>query len=548
MSHVLEIFKTYMRQLSTLIGRLTSPNMQREVGLDNKLLMDLIFAGLNTPGFSERQKGLIVDTCIVVGTGFPVSKHARTWPFQTLSVPPHKLSDQDVAMWLELLYLGMNAMESQGRPFIGISSYLQVVRDSNGHILFVPTEEGLELKRAQFAILEKRMMRELIDYGWNVYLPQMGIGLSTRFPSPMAQATKNSLFVNTAHVNPVAPSAFAGNSTSARETGAYVVDESGHREPASNNAGSDNLEDDFEFIQAGATGVSSDSFNDPERALAAMRQVVDEVREAPPADQDDHGPPGRANFIPEANGTGAGLNDMAPNNARNATVARYVPPARRTSNYGALLPAPNLNPESSPFEPTRAHTQQLANPQYLPVATAFAGPGLGNGDFTTSPPRISPRRGSSINSNSFDQGQGKESALTAPAAGVRLQAAPNLGATFGSSAGQGQVFPQGQILTYGQPQGPAAQYIQGVAANAAQRRGVTVSDPNNGNVLRTLRPAAPIESAAGKVSADVGNGSILPGTDHPLYRPRTRPGNAANHGTDGTGRTFDDTLDDWLVR
>src|SRR3978361_2316517 len=98
-----EIFKCYKKQLDHLIGRLTSPNMPREVGLDNKLLMDLIFAGLNTAGFSERQKGFIADTCVVVGTGFPVSKHARAWPFQTLSLYPTKLSDQDVGMWLEIL-------------------------------------------------------------------------------------------------------------------------------------------------------------------------------------------------------------------------------------------------------------------------------------------------------------------------------------------------------------------------------------------------------------------------------------------------------------
>ncbi|ETI23202.1 hypothetical protein G647_04999 [Cladophialophora carrionii CBS 160.54] len=575
MRHVLEIFKTYKKQLDTLIGRLTSPGMQREVGLDNKLLMDLIFAGLNTPGFSERQKGLIADTCIVLGTGFPVSKHARTWPFQTLSVHPHQLSDQDVAMWLDVFAIGVNVMENQGRPFIGISSYLRVIRDSDGHVLFVPTEQGLDLKRAQFAILEKKMVLDIMDYGWNVYLPQMGIDPTTIFDSPTTQAIKNSLAEDSAPFNPVASSGSTGNSTTFAETGAYIVDDSGHREPASNNAASDNIEDDFEFIQAGATGVSSDSFSDPEQALAAMRQVVDQVREAPPAEQDGHTNLGRADFSPEANDPGPGQNEMVPNNVSNAPVARYVPPARRTSSYGALLPAPhlpapNLDPESPPFEPTRAYPHHLGHAQYLPVATAFAGPGLGNGDFTTSPPRISTRRVSSINSNNgSDKGKGKEPALSAPAAGVRLQPAPILGqpasilgqpapilgqpatilgATFGSSAGQGHAFPHGQILTYGQPRGVTNQYIYGLAAHAAQRRGIAMRDPNNGNVLSTLRPAAPIEPTAGNVTAGIGGGSILPGTGLPLYHPRTRPSNsvAPNHGTDGTGRTFDDTLDDWF--
>ncbi|EXJ62942.1 hypothetical protein A1O7_03386 [Cladophialophora yegresii CBS 114405] len=570
MRHVQEIFKTYKRQLDHLIGRLTSPGMQREVGLDNKLLMDLIFAGLNTPGFSERQKGLIADTCIVLGTGFPVSKHARTWPFQTLSVHPHQLSEQDVAMWLDVFSIGVAVIESQNRPFIGISSFLRVIRDSNAHILFVPTEEGLDLKRAQFAILELKMLSTIMEYGWNVYLPQMGIDPTTLFDSPTTQAIKNSLVEDNAPVGPVTPPAFVGNSTTLTETGAYVVDDSGHREPATDNVASDNIEDDFEFIQAGATGVSSDSFNDPEQALAAMRQVVDEVREAPPAEQDSHANLGRADFSPEANGSGAGQNEIVAGNVNDAPVARYVPPARRTSNYGAVLlaptlPPPNLNPESPPFEPTRAYTYPLGHAPYLPVATAFAGPGLGNGDFTTSPARISTRRVPSIHSHDGgDKGKGKESALSSPAARVRLQpapflgqSAPILGAASGFSAGQGQVFPQGQILTYGQPQGmtygqpqgPTAQYLQGLAANAAQRHGIEMRDPNNGNLFSTLRPAAPIGSTTGNVTAGIGNGSIPPGTGPPLYLPRTRPGPTVvpNHGTDGTGRTFDDTLDDWFA-
>lgn len=550
-----EIFKCYKKQLDALIARLTSHTMQREVGLDYKLLMDFIFAGLNTPGFSERQKALIVDTSVVVGTGFSLSKHARSWPFQTLSVHPTKLSDQDVAAWLDILNIGMSIIEQQGRPFIGIAPYLEVDRDTNtSHIVFLPTEAGLDLKRAQFAILETRMMREIMDHGWNAYLPQMGIEPHSLYDSP------NSLLDNS----------FVAEAT-ASDTGTYTVNENGQREAAGDNAGTSNIEDDFEFIQAGETGVTSDSYNDPEQALTAMRQVVDEVREAPPADQASATATannGAARIDPAVDGLGAGLDSLNLNNPGNPAVARYVPPARRTSHYEVHQSAINLDPETPSFQPPTVLTQQVGSIPSLPVGPAFAGAGLGNGDFTASPPRISTRRSSSIASNgAVDQSKGKESALTAPAAAVRLQPAPVLGPAFAPYAvqaqgpiapafapyaGQGQATPR-QVLTYGQAQGPQAQrleMLQGIAANAAQRRAAITIRDHRGNVIEPLRPTASLAPTAGSVISGTGNGPTAANThlQVPLSRSRTRTDNAAlsNHGTDGTGRSFDDTLDEWF--
>src|ERR1700761_3814237 len=142
MREALDLFTAYQRQLVALIAKLRNPNVQREVGLSNQLLMDLIFAGLNAAGFSERQKAMIVHACQAVGHGFPISRHAATWPFQTLSLNSRNLSDQDVGMWLHVLDLGMGVMESQNRPTIGITPYLEVIREDDGHILFVPTEQG----------------------------------------------------------------------------------------------------------------------------------------------------------------------------------------------------------------------------------------------------------------------------------------------------------------------------------------------------------------------------------------------------------------------
>ncbi|KIW12465.1 hypothetical protein PV08_09742 [Exophiala spinifera] len=170
------LFKTYTRQLEILILKV-DPGTQipREVGLDNKLLMDFLFAGMNCAGFSERQKATIADASLRVGPGMRISIHARNWPFQTLSSNPPLLSDQDVGMWFEVLNLGVAAFEREGQPFIGVRPHLEVIRDNSGYPLFTYTESGANIPRKTFSRMESKVLTTLMRKGWSNYMSQLGI-------------------------------------------------------------------------------------------------------------------------------------------------------------------------------------------------------------------------------------------------------------------------------------------------------------------------------------------------------------------------------------
>src|SRR6187402_1536070 len=101
------IYSCYMRQLQVLVNKVDPFKQERrEVGLDTKLLMEFIFAGMNCPAFSQRQKYSIVAMSAGPGRGVYLSLHARTWPFQCLTPDPATLPDQDVGMWLHIVQSG----------------------------------------------------------------------------------------------------------------------------------------------------------------------------------------------------------------------------------------------------------------------------------------------------------------------------------------------------------------------------------------------------------------------------------------------------------
>ncbi|EXJ80564.1 hypothetical protein A1O1_08710 [Capronia coronata CBS 617.96] len=172
------LFKTYGRQLEILIFKVErepAHGRDREVGLDIKLLMDFCFAGMNCLGFSERQKAAIADASRQIGPGFRTSVHARNWPFQALAANPSTLSDQDIGMWIEILDLGMVAMERENRQSIGIRPYLEVVRDDKGYVLFKYTDRGSNITRKDYAMLEYNFMRQMLHKGWATYMHNSGL-------------------------------------------------------------------------------------------------------------------------------------------------------------------------------------------------------------------------------------------------------------------------------------------------------------------------------------------------------------------------------------
>ena len=79
-----QLFDCFMKQLAILMVKVAEA---RTVGLDTKLLIDFVSAGLNCAGFGERMKYTIAAHSGQVGSSFPINKKSAAWPFDTLSVP-----------------------------------------------------------------------------------------------------------------------------------------------------------------------------------------------------------------------------------------------------------------------------------------------------------------------------------------------------------------------------------------------------------------------------------------------------------------------------
>ena len=65
----------------------------RNADLNEALLSELLYAGLNCPGFSERQRWELTRACGVVGGAARVSPLAKDWPFMVLGRKPNVPED-----------------------------------------------------------------------------------------------------------------------------------------------------------------------------------------------------------------------------------------------------------------------------------------------------------------------------------------------------------------------------------------------------------------------------------------------------------------------
>jgi hypothetical protein len=76
------LFNTYMKQMNVLVDKVDSNDTK---GLDQNLLRDFIFAGMNCPGFGERQKHELVTAAGLWGGGIEISPLGCFWPFDLVS-------------------------------------------------------------------------------------------------------------------------------------------------------------------------------------------------------------------------------------------------------------------------------------------------------------------------------------------------------------------------------------------------------------------------------------------------------------------------------
>ena len=90
-----KLFTVYCAQLRVLVDK---ANEGETVGLDNKLVMDFFFAGMNCPGFGERMRAEIVKMAGKWAGGFPLSPLAVQWPFEVLGRQEQMTDDILVAV------------------------------------------------------------------------------------------------------------------------------------------------------------------------------------------------------------------------------------------------------------------------------------------------------------------------------------------------------------------------------------------------------------------------------------------------------------------
>lgn len=351
------LFDSYRKQLDVLIFKVDPSNiLPREVGLDNKLLMDFLFAGMNCSAFSQRQLAAIVDASRIIGPGLPISRHARNWPFQTLSADPVNMSEQDISMWLDVLNMGMSIIEGENRPFIGIVPYLHVDRDLQDQVFFQATEQGKELSREEFALLEKEFMYEMMHKGWVTYMSQLGID-----PPPGLDKDYEERIKKTRAANKARPAhRFVYNPL----TGHYSVN--GVAPPAVDDVFG---QDDNQDVHAGESSEQARA-RAAEVALASylelLRDTFEEDNAAAAATSD--------NLDAAVEGLGSSLNNIT---LSTSTAVQHV--------------ASPLDTEA-PFLERRTWTHRHNNSDSAlhNVDNPFAGLGLGNGII--SPPRISTAR------------------------------------------------------------------------------------------------------------------------------------------------------------
>jgi hypothetical protein len=439
------LFQTFTRQLEVLIVR-ADPNSPapREVGLDHKLLMDFLFAGMNCPGFSERQRAMIADASHRFGQGMGVSLHARNWPFQTLAPHPALLSDQDVGMWLELLTFGIKTMMTRmrerrsqrgvagnednnnggdGAPAvidtgIGIAPYLEIKEDTRtGCHLFTYTTQGAALSRARFSCLERELMQLLTKVGWTVYMQRFGVS-SAHFPGLPGDEGKDDSNDNVDDGN-----AKATYSDLLIQNNPMIADLIAKYENTTDLYG-----DDDEAADGDNSGGSVVEYT-PEERLAACRSVLAEV------ERNDEGHLGQEEWEqrrrraaatnannPDGNATGGGRHHYRARNLASGLAALNVSASSSSAaghgnsnpNFGGTANAdhaaptaasvfaarvysapglnPPLNPETPIFEPqgwrSRGHVSHFSDPAAATAGTneyydSEDNDGVGNGSSFT---------------------------------------------------------------------------------------------------------------------------------------------------------------------
>jgi hypothetical protein len=100
-----QLFNANLRQINALVDRIEGG---RTVGLDHKLLNDLLNAGLRCPGFNERQKFSLVMCSKVTTQRHRLSLTAHYWPFDTLTMKANTSESTMMVCYLHIIILSVS--------------------------------------------------------------------------------------------------------------------------------------------------------------------------------------------------------------------------------------------------------------------------------------------------------------------------------------------------------------------------------------------------------------------------------------------------------
>ena len=147
---------------------LTSSSMEvrmnnREVGLSQSLLFDLLFAAVNVPAFNLLQKLALCQSAGSYGRGITLHPFSETWPFQTLEPVP-ETPDHIIKFWLELFDTGYDIMTLGNEP-TGFEAYIIFTRNKIGFPIAEWTGRGIELSFEEATKVETAAMMCYVSRG-----------------------------------------------------------------------------------------------------------------------------------------------------------------------------------------------------------------------------------------------------------------------------------------------------------------------------------------------------------------------------------------------
>lgn len=135
----------------------------REVGLSQSLLFDLLFAAVNVPAFNLLQKLALCQSAGSYGRGIPLHPFSETWPFQTLEPAPGT-PDHIIKFWLELFDTGYDTMTMGNEP-TGFEAYIIFTRNKIGFPIAECTSRGIELPFEEATKIETAAMMCYVSRG-----------------------------------------------------------------------------------------------------------------------------------------------------------------------------------------------------------------------------------------------------------------------------------------------------------------------------------------------------------------------------------------------